>query len=123
MVRHALLHHTALKNSRPLSWLLKGPTTRARRKDFHGCERLGRPRPETIESELGLLAGFNVHQNVVVLLLGGLTLPIEVWRIACRQFDAGSAWEDRILLCAAAAQHQVFHILDVEEFRWCGHGR
>src|SRR6476620_3482666 len=121
VVRLALrLHQTSLeKLPSPFPGLLEGPTTSAlsRGKDFHGCERFGRPRPETIECESGFLAGLNVRQNVVVLLLGRFTLPVEVWRIVGRQLDAGSAWEYRVLLCAAAAQHQVFHIVDVEEFR------
>ena len=31
---------------------------------LHGCERLGRPRPEAIEGELRLLDRFNIHQDI-----------------------------------------------------------
>src|SRR4026207_1391900 len=81
---------------------------------LHGSERLGRPWPEAVEGELGLLAGLNIHQDVVVLLLGRLTLPIEVRRTVRGQLDARAAWENRVLLRPAAAQHQVFHSVDVE---------
>ena len=90
---------------------------------LHGCERLSRPRSEAIEGELGLLAGFNIHQDVVVLFLGRLTLPIKVRRIVRRQLDARSAREDRVLFGAATAKHQVFHPIDVEESRSCGRAR
>src|SRR5262245_30254780 len=76
----------------------------------HGCERrVLRPRPETLEREPGFPAWIDVHEDVVVLLLGWLTPPIEVLRIAGRHFDARSARENRVLLGAATAEHQVFH--------------
>jgi hypothetical protein len=56
-------------------------------KQFYGCERLCRPRPETTEGELGLLAGFDIHKDIVVLLLGWLTLPIEIRGIVCGHLD------------------------------------
>src|SRR5690242_16572163 len=79
---------------------------------LYGSELLGRPRPEAIEGELGLRAGFDVHEDIVVLLLGRLTLPIEIRRIVRRQLNARPAGENRILFCAATAQHQVFHAVD-----------
>src|SRR5262245_51214253 len=80
-----------------------------------GSERLGRPRPEAIEGESSLLTRFDVHQRVVVLLLGRLPLPVEVRRIVCRELDARAPRENRILLRAATAKHQVFHAVDVEQ--------
>src|SRR5262247_1814161 len=106
MMSRAVVTHALPQLDQAL--LLKGPSTRSRGKDLHGCERLGRPRPGTIERKPALLAGFNVHQNVVVLLPRRLTLPIEIRRIVGGQFDGRSAWENRVLLGAAAAQHQVF---------------
>src|SRR5208337_4562180 len=74
----------------------------------HGRERLCRPRPEAIERELGLLSRLDVDQDIVVLLLGRLALPIEIRRIVRGHLDARTAREDGILFGAAAAQHQVF---------------
>src|SRR4029077_4537783 len=70
--------------------------------EFHGSERLGRPPPEGVEGKLRLVAGFNVHEDVVVLLFGRLTLPIEIRRIVCWYLDARPAWENRVLFGAAA---------------------
>src|SRR5262245_350378 len=81
---------------------------------LHGCERFGRPWPEAIEAEPGLLAGVYIHKHVVVLLLGWLTLPVEIRRIVRRQLDARAPGENRILFRAAAAQHQVLHAVDLE---------
>src|SRR4249919_2472159 len=80
----------------------------------HRRERLSRPRAEAIERELRWLARLYVHQDVVVLLLRRLAFPIQVGRIVCGQLDAGPARKDGVLLRAAAAQHQVFHAIDVE---------
>src|SRR5262245_13835884 len=79
---------------------------------LHGGIRVGRPWPEAIEREPGLLAGLGVDEDVIVLLLRRLTLPIEIRRIVGRHLDAGAARQDRILLGAAAAHHQVFHAVD-----------
>ena len=70
---------------------------------LHGPKRLGRPRPEAIEREPGFLAGFYIHKDVVVLLLGRFTLPVEIRRIVRRQLDARPAGENRILFRAATA--------------------
>jgi hypothetical protein len=51
----------------------------------------------------------NVNEEVVVLLLGRLALPIKVWRIARGYLDARAAWKDRILLSSATAEMRVIH--------------
>src|SRR6266436_2586942 len=78
-------------------------------------KRRGRPGPETIERELGLLTGFDIHKDVVVLLLGRLALPIEIRRIVCRYLDVCPAWESRVLFCAATAHQQIFHAIHLVE--------
>src|SRR6476660_3714148 len=80
--------------------------------EFHGSERLGRPRAEAIQRELRLLAGFYVHEDVVVLLFGRLALPIKIRRVIRWYLDARTAGENRVLFGAATAQHQVFHAVD-----------
>src|SRR5262245_52153836 len=81
---------------------------------FHGCERFSRPRPETVQCELCLLSGLDINKEVVVLLPRRLALPIEIRRIARRHLDGRTARENRGLLCASAAQHQVLHALRLE---------
>src|ERR1700741_1344790 len=75
--------------------------------EFLCPEWLRRPRPEAIEGEFRLLAGFNVHQHVVVLLLRRLALPVKVRRIISGHLDAGSPRQDWVLFCAPTAQHQI----------------
>src|SRR6476469_9890056 len=80
---------------------------------LHSGEWLGRPRSEAIKRELCLLSRIDVYKDIIVLLFWRLTLPIKIRRIVRRQLDARSAREDGILFRAAAAQHQVFHPVDV----------
>src|ERR1700755_1643471 len=72
-------------------------------------ERLCRPRPEAIERELGPLVRFNINQDVVVLLLGSLALPIEVGRIVGGYLDARPARQDWVLFRTTSTQHQILH--------------
>src|SRR5216684_2104419 len=74
-----------------------------------GSEWLRRPRPETIEGKPGLLAGFDIDEGVVVLLLRRLAFPIEVRRIVGGHLDARATRQNWVLFCAAAAQHQILH--------------
>src|SRR3954452_24198435 len=74
-----------------------------------GSERLRRPRPEAIESELRFLSRFDIDKDVIVLLLERLALPVEVRRIVGGHLDAGSTGKNRVLLGAATAQHQILY--------------
>src|SRR5271169_1575855 len=65
--------------------------------------RLRRPGPEAIERELRVLSGLDVDEKVIVLLLGRLTLPIEIGRIVRWHLDAGAAGKDRVLFRPTAA--------------------
>src|SRR5262249_23255114 len=76
---------------------------------FHGCERLGRPWPETVQRELCLLSGLHINQEVAVLLLRRLALPIKVSRIVRSHLDGRAARKNWVLLRAAAAQQQILH--------------
>jgi hypothetical protein len=51
-------------------------TCTARPEHLHALKRLGRPRSEAVQCKLRLLVGLNVNDEVVVLLLGRLALPI-----------------------------------------------
>src|SRR5215510_2093355 len=96
---------------------LPEPLRLGKSEQLHGCERLGRPWPEAVEGEPCLLAGLNIHQDVVVVLLGRLALPIEVRWIVRRLLNARATREDWVLLRPAAAQQQVFHAVDVVHLR------
>ena len=51
---------------------LSGPFSKNLSEQFHGGERLGRPRPEATEGKFGFLSGIDIHEDVVVILLGRL---------------------------------------------------
>src|SRR6266436_4550080 len=80
-------------------------------------EWLCRPRPEPIESEFRILAGLDIDKHVIVLLLWSLSLPVEVRRIARGHLDARATRQDRVLLRAATAQHQILHPIHFVDFR------
>src|SRR5580704_13040307 len=84
--------------------------------EFLSPEWLCRPRPEPIEGEFRLLAGFNAHQHVVVLLSRRLALPVKILRIVKGYLDAGSPRQDWVLFCAPTAQHQVLYPIYVVDF-------
>src|SRR5262245_60829666 len=76
---------------------------------FHRGKRLGRSRSKTVEGELRFLAGLHADEDIVVFLQGRLPLPIKVRRIARRQLEARPARKNRVLLRAAATQHEILH--------------
>src|SRR5262245_23874384 len=84
-------------------------------KKLYSRERFSRPRPETVQCELRLLSGLDIDQEVVVLLLRRLALPIEVSRIARRHLDGRAARQNWVLFCTAAAQQQVLHTVHLVE--------
>src|ERR1700753_2110360 len=55
----------------------------------------------------------DIAQDVFVLFLRRLAVPIEVRRIVAWHLDAGAAGKDRILLRPTATQNQIFHTIDV----------
>src|SRR5512132_2638514 len=71
---------------------------------LHDLEWRGRPRSEAIERERRPLAGLDVHEQVVIFLLGRLALPIEIRRIVRRNLDARPAGKNRVLFGTAAAE-------------------
>src|SRR5260370_41699467 len=77
--------------------------------EFHGRERLGRPRTEAIQRERSRLPRLHVYQDIVVLLDRTSTFPILVRRVTIGNLDMRPAGKNRILFRAATAQHQVFH--------------
>src|SRR5260370_1385298 len=46
-------------------------------------KRLGRPRSEAVQGELGLLIRVNVYKDVIVFFLRSLVLPIKVLCVVC----------------------------------------
>src|SRR5262249_10762772 len=89
--------------------------SRGRSKGLGGRERLRRSGAEAVDGELGRLTGLHVDEDVVVVFSRALALPVLVGRVARRDLDARSTGEDRILLGATAAQHQVLDAVHVEE--------
>src|SRR6266700_598878 len=79
-------------------------------------EWLCRPRPEPIESEFRLLARFDVHEDVIIFLLGRRALPVKIGRIVCGHLDAGSTGKNGVLLGAATAQHEILHTVYFVDF-------
>ena len=63
------------------------------------------------------LVRLHVNEDVVVILLGRLSIPIEIRRIVRRHFDGRLSGKDRILFRASAAEQQVFHAVDVVYLR------
>src|SRR5215813_11571148 len=70
---------------------------------LHGLERRGCPRSEAIERERRPLAGLDIHEQVVIFLLGRLALPVEIRRIVLGDLDARPAGKNRVLFGTAAA--------------------
>ena len=88
------------------------PLSVVRLEKLDGRKWFGRPRPEAIERELGLLLWINIYEQIIVLFLGRGAIPIEVRWIVRRHFDAGPAGEDRVLFRTTTAQHEVFHTVN-----------
>lgn len=94
-----------------------------RAKQLDALKWLRRPWPEAVHRELRLLPWFDVHKHVVVVLLGRLSLPIEIWRVIRWDFNTYPARKDRILFSTPAhsrgrttAQHDVFHHTSIDNF-------
>src|SRR5258706_393463 len=79
-------------------------------------EWLCRPRPEPIESEFRLLARFDVHEDVIIFLLGRRALPVKIGRIVGGHLDARATRQDRVLFGTPAAQHEILHTVYFEDF-------
>jgi hypothetical protein len=66
-----------------------------------------------MERELRLLSRLDIDQDVVVLLLPILALPVQLRRIVRGNLDVRAARENGVLLSPAAAQQQILHAADV----------
>src|SRR5580765_3127365 len=80
---------------------------------FHGREWLGRSGPKPVEGKLRLLSRLDVDQDVVVILLPSLPLPVQLGRIVRRHLHPRATGQDRVLLGPATAQHQVLDAVDL----------
>ena len=97
LTAHASNWHSARRQRQEL------PLSFGRPEQLYGCERFSRPRAEAVEREPRVVPGLHVHEQLVVFLLGALSLPIKIRRISRRDLDARPTWENRVLFGAATA--------------------
>src|SRR5438477_12616516 len=85
--------------------------------EFLSPEWLCRPRPEPIEREFRLLARFDVHEDVIIFLLGRRALPVKIEWIVGGHLDARATRQDRLLFGTPAAQHETLPTVYFVDFR------
>src|SRR5213592_3387633 len=86
-----------------------------RAKQIYGREGFSRPRPETIERKLRRLSGLHVHEDVVVVLLGGRALPVLIRRVAFGNLDVRPTGKDWVLFSAPSTKQEVLHAIHFVE--------
>src|SRR5260370_12897503 len=85
--------------------------------EFHGRERLGRPRTEAIQRERSRLPRLHVDQEIVVLLDRTGTFPILVRRVTVGDLDMRPAAKDRGLFRTTPPPTQAFPSVHLMKLR------
>src|SRR5260370_31848709 len=85
--------------------------------EFHGRERLGRPRTEAIQRERSRLPRLHVDQEIVVLLDRTGTFPILVRRGNLGDLYIRPAGKDPVLFGTTTPQPHVFHSVHLIKLR------
>src|SRR5215510_13488432 len=76
---------------------------------------IGRLRSEVVDCELCRLTGRHLYVQIVIVLFGRFAFPIEVFRVIRRKaLDHCSTGQNRILLCASAAQNEILHAIHLK---------
>src|SRR4029079_13514666 len=78
-----------------------------------GAKRFSRPWPEAVQCELCFLVRLDVNEDVVVLFLGRLPLPIKIRRIVGCHLNACPPGKDRILFRASTTKHQILDAINI----------